>query len=80
MGRRTLFGLVGLAATLIFALPIALLGAQQLVAGRPIVGVGMLVVAGLMILFGERLGEPAGIRQRLVAGFGEELPESDPED
>jgi len=40
MGRRTLFGLVGLAATLIFALPIALLGAQQLVAGRSIVGWG----------------------------------------
>jgi hypothetical protein len=57
MGRGIL-GLVGLAATLAFAIPLILLGLQELVEGRTTMGAAFLGVALLMILVEEYLTTP----------------------
>lgn len=44
---------IGLAATLIVALPIGLLGLEFLFGGRPIAGGGLLVAAALVVLVGK---------------------------
>ncbi|WP_277553922.1 DUF7533 family protein [Halobaculum limi] len=49
---------VGLAATLIFALPVAVFGIQSLLDGNTVLGVGFLVVAVLMVLLPRRLTTP----------------------
>ncbi|MFC7097778.1 DUF7533 family protein [Halobaculum marinum] len=49
---------LGLAATLIFALPVAVYGIQQIVDGQTALGVGVLVVAALMVLLPRRLTTP----------------------
>ncbi|WP_284012270.1 DUF7533 family protein [Halobaculum litoreum] len=49
---------LGLAATLIFALPVAVYGVQRVVDGQTALGVGILVVAVLMVLLPRRLTSP----------------------
>jgi hypothetical protein len=59
---RSLFGLVGLGATLMFALPAAMLGLEYLlVQGRPYAGGGLVVVAALMVLVEEHVTTPADL-------------------
>ena len=59
---RSLFGLVGLGATLMFALPAAMLGLEFLfVQGRPYAGTLLLVAAALMILFEEHITTPGDL-------------------
>jgi hypothetical protein len=56
---RSLFGLVGLGATLIFALPAAMLGLEYLLfRGRPTAGVALVVIAALMVLVEEHITTP----------------------
>jgi len=56
---RSLFGLVGLGATLIFALPAAMLGLDYLLLqGRPTAGAGLIVIAILMIVVEEHITTP----------------------
>ncbi|WP_436910989.1 DUF7533 family protein [Halosimplex marinum] len=51
---RSILGMVGLGGTLIFAIPVALLGLEFLLArGQPTVGAGLLVVAVLMVAIEE---------------------------
>ncbi len=51
---RSILGMVGLGTTLVFAIPVALLGLEFLLArGRPTVGAGLLVVAVLMVAIEE---------------------------
>jgi hypothetical protein len=58
---RGILGLVGLAATLVLALPVALLGLEFLVGGDTVMGAGLLAVAGLMIAVEELLTTPGDI-------------------
>jgi hypothetical protein len=52
MGRGIL-DLVGLAATLVFAIPVGLLGAQMLAGGQAVWGTALLGVAVLMVVVEE---------------------------
>lgn len=49
---------VGLAATLIFALPVAVYGVQSILGGRTLVGTLAVVVAVLMVVLPRRLTSP----------------------
>lgn len=57
MGRG-IIGLVGLAITLAFAVPIGLLGLEKLLAGDAVVGGGFLAVAVGLVLVEEYLTTP----------------------
>ncbi|MFC6787346.1 hypothetical protein ACFQFH_16175 [Halobaculum halobium] len=52
---------VGLAATLIFALPVAVYGVQSILGGRTMVGAFALTVAVLMVVLPRRLTSPDDI-------------------
>lgn len=58
---RSLMGLVGLGATLVFALPAALLGIEFLVRGRTAGGLALVVAAVLMIAVEEYITTPGDI-------------------
>jgi hypothetical protein len=60
-------GLLGLAVTLAFALPVALLGIQFLGDGRTIFGAGFLGIAALMILINEYVASPSDL-PGMIAG------------
>jgi hypothetical protein len=55
---RGILGMIGLAATLAFAIPLALLGLQDLVAGRTTSAAVFLGIAVLMVLIEEYLTTP----------------------
>ena len=59
--RLGILEMVGLAATLVFAIPVALFGLEHLVGGDTLVGVGLLVVAVLMVVLPRRLTTPQDI-------------------
>ena len=63
---RSILGLVGLAATLVVALPVALLGLDFLVRGQTVMGAGFLAVAGLVVAVEQLLTTPADVPE-LVA-------------
>ncbi|MFC7172608.1 hypothetical protein ACFQL0_02965 [Haloplanus litoreus] len=48
--RLGILDTLGLAATLIFAIPVGLYGVESALAGRPALGVGLVVVAVLMVV------------------------------
>jgi hypothetical protein len=66
MGRG-IIGLVGLAVTLAFAIPVGLLGLDMLTKGDTLVGGGFLAFAVLMVLLQEYLTTPSDVPGR-VAG------------
>ena len=66
MGRG-IIGLVGLAVTLAFAIPVGLLGLDMLTKGNTLVGGGFLAFAVLMVVLQEYLTTPGDIPGR-VAG------------
>jgi hypothetical protein len=57
---------VGLAASLIFAVPLGLFGVETLLSGRPILGSGLVVVAVLMVVLPRRLTTPADLPGAVV--------------
>jgi hypothetical protein len=61
---------VGLAGSLIFAVPVGLFGVESLLAGRTALGAGLVVVAVLMVVLPRRLitpGDvPAAVAERVV--------------
>jgi hypothetical protein len=59
--RLGIFEMVGLAATLIFAIPVALFGLERVATGDTVLGVGLLVVAALMVLLPRRLTTPQDV-------------------
>lgn len=60
-------GLVGLAITLAFAIPVAMLGVQFLGDGNTVVGAGFLAIAALMVLINEYVASPGDV-PGMVAG------------
>jgi len=81
MGRGIL-GLVGLAVTLAFAVPVGLLGLDMLTRGNTTVGGGFVAFAVLMVVLQEYLTTPGDVpgrvAGRLVGSVAKE-PESDPD-
>lgn len=75
MGRGIL-GLVGLAVTLAFAIPVGLLGLDMLTKGNTLVGGTFLAFAVLMVLLQEYVTTPGDIpgrvAGRLVGGVAKE--------
>jgi hypothetical protein len=80
--RLGILDTLALAATLIFAVPVGLYGVESVLAGRPTLGVGLLVVAILMVVLPHRLTTPAdvpgAVAERLV-GSAVADPEEDRE-
>jgi hypothetical protein len=58
---RSILGLVGLGGTLVFALPVALLGVEFLVRGRTTAGAGLVGIAVLMVAIEEYVTTPADV-------------------
>jgi len=72
--------MIGLAATLVLALPVALLGLEFLVGGDTLMGVGLLAVAGLMIAVEELLTTPADVPQLVAEQTVGRLAKTDDEE
>jgi len=58
---RSILGLVGLGATLVFALPAVLLGVEFLLRGEYVWGTALVTIAGLMILGREYITTPGDL-------------------
>ena len=61
MKNTGIMGTISLAATLVFALPIGLLGLQFLLDGRTLLGGGFVAVAVLMVALQEYLTTPTDV-------------------
>ena len=61
MSKPGIIGTLQLAATLVFALPVGLLGVQFLLDGRTLFGAGFVVVAVLMVALEEYLTTPTDV-------------------
>jgi hypothetical protein len=72
---------VGLAATLVFAIPVGLYGIEAFVSGNRVLGAGLVVVAVLMVVLPRRLTTPAdlpaAVVERVVGGAVTEPDETD---
>lgn len=64
--------LVGLVATLIFALPVAGYGVERVIGGDPLVGAAFVALAALMVILPQKLTTPGDIpgtiAERAVGG------------
>jgi hypothetical protein len=80
--RLGILDMLGLATTLIFALPVAGFGVQRLLGGDAAVGVGFLVVAALMVILPQRLMTPSDLPGAVAQrAAGRVLgPDDDPND
>lgn len=71
---------IGLAATLIFALPVAVYGIQTALDGQALLGIAFLAVAALMVLLPRRLTSPddvpASVAEKAVGAVVAEPSES----
>ncbi|GAB3315818.1 hypothetical protein EI982_14355 [Haloplanus rallus] len=80
--RLGILDTLGLVATVIFAVPVGVFGVETALAGRPMLGVGLIVVAALMVLLPQRLTTPtdlpAAVVERVVGGAVTE-PDDDEE-
>ncbi|MFB6155803.1 MAG: hypothetical protein ABEJ22_07895 [Haloferacaceae archaeon] len=57
---------VGLAATLVFAIPVFVFGVQKALAGDALFGGGLVVVAALMVLLPRRLTTPGDVPSKVA--------------
>ncbi|MFB6142269.1 MAG: hypothetical protein ABEJ30_02875 [Halorientalis sp.] len=64
--RLGILDMIGLAATLVFAIPVGTFGLRLVFDGRPVMGVGLLVVAALMIGLPQYLTTPQDIPGKVV--------------
>ncbi|ELZ51455.1 hypothetical protein C464_00934 [Halorubrum coriense DSM 10284] len=67
--RLGLLDMIGLAASLVFALPLANYAVIRLVAGEVALGAGLLVVAAAMVVLPQYFLDPARIARRLLSGL-----------
>ena len=67
--RLGLLDMIGLAASLVFALPLANYAVIRLVAGEVALGVALLVVAVAMVVLPQYFLDPARIARRLLSGL-----------
>ncbi|MFC4550664.1 MULTISPECIES: DUF7533 family protein [Halorussus] len=66
MSKPGIIGTIQLAATLVFALPVGLLGVNKLLAGETVVGGAFLGVAVLMVALEEYLTTPTDVPASLA--------------
>lgn len=75
---------IGLAATLIFAIPVGLYGVETLLSGNRVLGAGLLIVAVLMVVLPRRLTTPAdlpgAVLERVVGTAVKDPEEVDADD
>lgn len=64
-----LFDMIGLAASLIFAIPVANYGVTRLMAGETAVGVALVVVAVAMVAIPQYFMDPRTIVRKLFLGL-----------
>ena len=79
---RSILGMVGLGATLVFAIPVALLGVEYVLTGKTTLGIALLIAAGLMIAIEEYVTTPDDIGSMAVkktVGTVVKRPEDDEE-
>ncbi len=67
--RLGLFDLIGLATTLVFALPLANFAVIRLLDGETALGVALLVVAAAMVVLPQYFLDPGRILRGLVRGL-----------
>jgi len=67
--RLGVIDMVGLAATLIFALPVGNFGVDRLLAGEPVMGVALIVVAVAMVAVPHYFIDPRAILTKLFRGL-----------
>jgi len=67
--RLGIIDMIGLAATLIFALPVANFGVTRLLAGEAVMGVTLLVVAVAMVAVPHYFMDPRTILTKLFKGL-----------
>jgi hypothetical protein len=67
--RLGLLDMIGLAASLVFALPLANYAVIRLAAGEVALGGGLLVVAVAMVVLPQYFLDPARIARRLLSGL-----------
>ena len=67
--RLGLLDMIGLAASLIFAIPLANYAVFRLIAGEIALGAGLLVVAVAMVVLPQYFLDPAQILRRLLSGL-----------
>jgi len=87
MMRLGIIDMVGLAATLIFALPVANFGVNQLLDGETAMGIALVAVAVAMVAVPHYFMDPRTIFSKLLSGLlpsrlqstaeGENTPEQD---
>jgi hypothetical protein len=61
--------LLGLATTLVFAIPVANFGVTQLLAGRTVAGIALVGVAVAMVVLPQYFLDPKRVVLRLVQGM-----------
>lgn len=79
---RSILGMVGLGATLVFAIPVALLGFEYVLTGRTTFGIALLIAAALMLLIEEYITTPDDLATTAVkktVGSVVKTPEDDEE-
>ncbi|SDM03819.1 hypothetical protein SAMN04487949_0600 [Halogranum gelatinilyticum] len=77
-----LMDMVGLAASLVFAIPVGIFGINRLIEGQHLLGGGLVVVAVLMVLLPQRLTTPMDIPGKLAekaVGKTVKMPDEDDE-
>lgn len=77
-----LMDMVGLAASLVFAIPVGIFGLNRLVDGQYLLGGGLVVVAVLMVVLPQRLTTPMDIPGKLAGkavGKTVKMPEEEDE-
>jgi hypothetical protein len=80
MKQPGIIGTIQLAATLVFALPIGLLGLQFLLDGRSLLGGGFVAVAVLMVALEEYLTTPTDVPSSLAEKTVEKVAETPDEE
>lgn len=75
-----LMDMVGLAASLIFAIPVGIFGLNQLVDGQYLLGGGLVAVAVLMVVLPQRLTTPMDIPQKIAGNAVDKAVKTPDED
>lgn len=80
--RLGILEMIGLATTLVLAIPISLVGLEFLLGDRPISGLGLLLLAAALVVASRRLTTPQDLPAKAVewvAGAIAKEPEEDRE-
>lgn len=71
---------VGLMAAVVFAVPVAFLGVDFLLRGEPLLGVGFLAIAVLMVAVEEYVTTPGDVPGAIAGRLADAVVKSEPED